>query len=313
MRGLGLYRANGALDMDRLQSFSDALNSRYGSYALEPVPGFANAGGSLRSRSLDAMSLTVLDVTHVISRRQKLPSHLHGLAFVMAPVRGAITVDQYNRTSRLLPGDVLLLSADEACTIAVENQSTVLAAELSRSAFDRFGGVSPQICARRLEAGGRAGGIVANLLSALAEDSEPYKPGDGELIQDMLASLVGRIAVEGCGDGRPHQRGALTTQMRTWVKANIHDPHLSPGSLAEQFGLSRRGIFRHFASIGTTPARWLWEIRLECADERLRRSTCSVSEIAYSVGFNDSGHFARLYKRRFGSPPTARQNKRQVY
>jgi AraC-like DNA-binding protein len=298
-----------SVSMEQLQTFSDALNQRYGSYTLQPVRDHGKAVGSLKDRSLDTVTICMVDVESVISRRQKLASHLQDHTFILAPLSGEMIVDQYDRISRLTPGNVLILDSLAGCSIAVEDRCSALTIELNRSAFDRFGGASREICARKLDVSKCAGGIYSSILGSVAANMDACLPQDGELIADLVVSLVGRVAREG-GAGEGSQRSAaILRQMRDWVRSNLNDPELSPERLAKQFGFSRRGVYRQFAALGTTPSKWLWDIRLECADERLQLLHGSVSEIAYSVGFNDSSHFSRLYKRRYGRPPTMRHKR----
>jgi len=294
---------------ERLQIFSDALNQRYGKYALEPISNSQQASGSFKKYSLDTLMIGQIDVEGILSRRPKLAAHMQDLTFIIAPLRGELVIDQYERTSRLTPGDVLILDSLSGCTIAVEDQCSSLSIEVNRAAFTRFGGVSRHICARRFEAGKRVGGLFANVMGTIANNLDVCDPRDGELISDLLVSLVCGVARDEVAGGRGDRNAARLAEMREWVRFNVNDPGLSPERLARAFGLSRRAIYRQFASIGTTPAKWMWDVRLECAEERLRREPASVSEIAFSVGFNDSGHFSRLYKRRYGLSPTLRHKR----
>jgi len=147
------------------------------------------------------------------------------------------------------------------------------------------------------------------MLGCIAGNIEGCQPEDGELIADLFVSLVGRIAHESRPDGRAGRDARMEHRMHEWARSVVGDPTLSPERLGKEFGLSRRGLYRRFELMGITPSRWLWNVRLECADERLRQTGASVSEVAYSVGFNDSGHFSRLYKRRFGMPPAMRRKR----
>jgi AraC-like DNA-binding protein len=54
-----------------------------------------------------------------------------------------------------------------------------------------------------------------------------------------------------------------------------------------------------------TPGRWLLERRLKCASRMLQTTDMSVTEIAFECGFEDSSHFSRAFKERYGRPPSA--------
>lgn len=68
-------------------------------------------------------------------------------------------------------------------------------------------------------------------------------------------------------------------------------------------GLSRSQFCRKFkAAMGTTPHRWLLELRLEEAKRQLLKN-CALSEIANDTGFADQAHFTRSFRTHTGTTP----------
>ena len=75
-------------------------------------------------------------------------------------------------------------------------------------------------------------------------------------------------------------------------------------SLALQFGLSRRVFERRFkAATGNTPLRYLQRLRVEAAKHLLEKGSRSLSEIAFSVGYEDTSFFRKLFKKHTGLLP----------
>jgi len=74
--------------------------------------------------------------------------------------------------------------------------------------------------------------------------------------------------------------------------------------VAEAQGVSRRRLDQIFVkAIGSTVASQIWELRLLRAAEALAEHSPrsrSITDIAYSLGFADSAHFARSFRKRFG-------------
>lgn len=54
----------------------------------------------------------------------------------------------------------------------------------------------------------------------------------------------------------------------------------------------------------TTPGKWLLEKRLDHAKNLLRTTSKSIGDIAFQSGFENSSHFSRVYKTRFGFSPS---------
>ena len=56
---------------------------------------------------------------------------------------------------------------------------------------------------------------------------------------------------------------------------------------------------------GMTPSSFVNDLRLRSAASLIRRSggKIRISELAYSVGFNDPKYFSTLFKKKFGVSP----------
>jgi AraC-like DNA-binding protein len=57
-------------------------------------------------------------------------------------------------------------------------------------------------------------------------------------------------------------------------------------------------------SYGTSPGKWLLERRLERSMSLLQGTRMSVTEILFECGFEDSSHFSKAFKEKFGKPPS---------
>ena len=73
-------------------------------------------------------------------------------------------------------------------------------------------------------------------------------------------------------------------------------------------------ISRIFKSeIGDTPIHYLINIRLERAKELLESGLAeSVQEVAAQVGYDDVYHFSKLFKKRYGFPPSQAKKRGEV-
>lgn len=56
-----------------------------------------------------------------------------------------------------------------------------------------------------------------------------------------------------------------------------------------------------------SPGKWLTQKRLEHAKRLLETSQKSVSDIAYSSGFENLSHFSRVFKQKYGTSPSNKQ------
>ncbi|MBX3194139.1 MAG: helix-turn-helix transcriptional regulator [Microbacteriaceae bacterium] len=88
--------------------------------------------------------------------------------------------------------------------------------------------------------------------------------------------------------------------------AHLHlADHLDREVLAEVAGCSASTAERQFRRhLGHSLQAWLRDTRLDTAARDLETSTRRVSEVARSVGFDDPFHFSRVFRARFGVPPS---------
>ncbi len=92
------------------------------------------------------------------------------------------------------------------------------------------------------------------------------------------------------------------------VDEHLSDPELSVDTVAERLGISKSYLFVVMNAANTTLGRFILERRLDrsrqlLADPATRFRT--ISEIAFSLGFQDLSHFSRRFTKRFGRSPRA--------
>ena len=89
------------------------------------------------------------------------------------------------------------------------------------------------------------------------------------------------------------------------MESHIAEP-LTLDELAEIPGISPRQLNRLFSDkLGRSTMAYYRELRLDKAQNLLRNSPLSLTEIALATGFANSSHFSRLYSHQYGAPPSA--------
>lgn len=83
----------------------------------------------------------------------------------------------------------------------------------------------------------------------------------------------------------------------------------SMNELAQLAGLSLSSFKRAFQNIyQDTPANYLRTKKMEKAIELLKQSDYSISEICFQIGFNDTSHFTKAFKKHTQQSPLAFRN-----
>ncbi|PKH24510.1 AraC family transcriptional regulator [Enterobacterales bacterium CwR94] len=94
-----------------------------------------------------------------------------------------------------------------------------------------------------------------------------------------------------------------------WIEAHLADG-ITLKQLAEQAGLSEFHFARMFRqSMNSAPHQYVMQRRMTRADEMIRHSPLSLTDIALACGFSSASHFSHRFKRHFGIAPSALRNR----
>ncbi len=125
------------------------------------------------------------------------------------------------------------------------------------------------------------------------------------VVERMLAAALHRSSelddVDCFRDTRMHMA-------RRYIIEHIANPALDAESVAAALHMSRRSLYALFKENGVTPNRMIQELRLDqvqlaITDPRQRRR--KLTDMAFDFGYTDYATFSRLFKQRFGRPPSS--------
>jgi AraC-like DNA-binding protein len=97
-------------------------------------------------------------------------------------------------------------------------------------------------------------------------------------------------------------------RIRAMVAESLVDPELSADMISARLGISKSYLFMIMNAANTTLGHFILEQRLERSREMLGDPTLrtrTISEIAFSTGFQELSHFSRRFTERFGRSPRA--------
>jgi DNA-binding response OmpR family regulator len=87
---------------------------------------------------------------------------------------------------------------------------------------------------------------------------------------------------------------------------NLVEPSFSTEDFSKAVGLSRMQLHRKIKALtGLTASEFIRSQRLKLAAQLLKTSDVNVSQIGYTVGFNDHSYFAKCFKEAYKCTPTA--------
>lgn len=105
-------------------------------------------------------------------------------------------------------------------------------------------------------------------------------------------------------DGQKRHSDNAIIKIQDWLEKHAYDP-LSIELLSEKFNMSPRNMARRFKkATGDSPSVYIQRLKIEGAKRFLEESRKSFDEITYTVGYEDSRSFSRLFKKHTGLTPT---------
>jgi AraC-like DNA-binding protein len=142
---------------------------------------------------------------------------------------------------------------------------------------------------------------IAQLLSYCCEEQQSMKPGYEASLESALRIFLIACARQATVDGvetmaADSSRWRLLEGLRLKLDREFASPHRL-ADLATEAAISKAHLCRRFKSYtGLTPFAYLAQCRIRAAMQELRNSNRKVLDIAFSVGFNDIGHFNRKFR-----------------
>lgn len=89
------------------------------------------------------------------------------------------------------------------------------------------------------------------------------------------------------------------------VENRLSDWKLNADELSRELGISRTQLYRKLRGLtGQTVHEFIRTIRIKRAAQLLEKQKMKISEIAYTVGFNDLNYFSRCFRKQFGKSPS---------
>jgi len=128
--------------------------------------------------------------------------------------------------------------------------------------------------------------------------------------KDLLLAMLAELA-ESLPPTLTEYRSLALMRVKETVERNVHDPDLTPATIATELKLSARYINQLLEAEGTSLSRYIWSRRLDRCAEQLKDPALrarGVSQIAMDNGFNDLSHFSKAFRIKFGVAPRDYRN-----
>lgn len=236
----------------------------------------------------------------------------HYLLQLLTP--DSLPVDFHDSAPGADVGDICIFDFSQTSQRQVEAGS-ILSIALPRQGLEKAIG-SRNLHGTVLKAHGSMTPLIASVLRGLCSLETPLPDMQAMAAQEAVVTLLSAALK---GDVRSGVVGAsplgagLRQRIVEFITHNVHLLELSPDFLCRRFKVSRAHLYRAFASDGGV-AKVLRDIRLDAAYRELTgaaRTSRSITEIAYSLGFSSGNQLLRSFRVRFGMTPSEARAREQ--
>ena len=222
---------------------------------------------------------------------------------------GASTFYHNGRESELETGDFVLCDTGLPHYFLTDAHSVTVMVRVPVEILRTYLPTPEQFCGRHL---GRAMGVTGAAAAMARELSSGFggemESGSEDRVARYLLEMISMSYTMGVE--RVEEGSAIAWRRRKdviqYIEDNLRDPDLSPSSISTGLKISPRYLRTVFAPGGEKMSAYILRRRLEeCARQMAKPAWAAhtLTEIAFSWGFNSAAHFTRTFHEKYGMPP----------
>ena len=225
--------------------------------------------------------------------------------FLLQLRSGRLRLQQYGRECCIEPGDCVLVDCKATYKLECLCTTRSVAMRFSHDWLRNWVPGPESLAAKPIRADGGWGTVLSAALATLDTDHFNDLALPPSVVAEQFAALLALAAGPEAHAFTPSEK--LLNRIRGTLRDRCNDPALTPTSVADTHGISKRYLHYLFAQKSTTFRNELIRMRLDTAHRLLsdkRYSALTVGEVAARCGFLEPSHFTRRFRKAYGAGPT---------
>lgn len=266
---------------------------------------------TLRKIEMGPMEMILMRCGSVSIRRnaEEITGRSKRMSTFILQVQGHSAFKHYGNQIMLDEGDITLCDNNTQYELRLDGANELIMFRVPMNMVKETIPSPDSLCGRRLASHeGLASTAAAMAIDLARKDdlslSSETRERAGRHLLDVLASSYAammdeRVSASAIMSGR-------FWKVKLFIEENLRDPELSPSLIARKLQLSDRYLRMIFAVSDESPSAYILRRRLEECARQLRDPrwrSHSITDIAFSWGFNSAPHFARSFRARFENSP----------
>jgi AraC family transcriptional activator of tynA and feaB len=300
------------LDPDaKISYWNDIVPSEFAPATVHRFAG-GQFDASLKVGMLGPVSLASIKITSACFERNenhiKARTERRRYGFLYQ-VSGSLVYSQTYRNVVVRPGDFLLRDVTVPHSIKVESSAEFITVRIPEPILRAYLPFVEQALCRSVAASNWFCRTAGAMLQSLWEELERGLAGRCAplVVSPLIGVLATAFSVAFSADvASSAGASARREQAIRLIEENLRDPELTLSRIAQGLEISPRYLSMLFSSERETVADYILRRRLEECACQMVNGACTgapITELAFSWGFNNASHFARVFKRHFGLAP----------
>lgn len=212
----------------------------------------------------------------------------------------------------LSAGDILIWDNTRPISFEVKEPLRKLSIILPLSRFKHWLPTSWYTIDKKIAKSSLSGRLLSAFMHNMSQTMFDRDDVNGDaLVEATVGLLIDALApARGEVDDQSLRR-AQTMRVYDIINQHVSDGDLTPRKIAALAKISVRYLHWLFEAEGTTVTRYIIQERLQRCRRELGNpamASRTITDIAFSWGFQNSAHFSRRFKQEFGSSPYSFRN-----
>jgi acetamidase/formamidase/AraC-like DNA-binding protein len=291
---------------DRLEAWRDVLSA----VGLQPSAGSAVQTGHATASRRSAEGVVLARLAAGSQAVSPLPRLADDMPIVLLPAEDGVTLKTPAGHQIISNGHLLLLPRKGDWSVAFQRDMRAVVLSVTSDAFHGRKVSKPVFDEVRVLASSGFAEIFSRTLESSARNLEALSDTEwaavAQGLADLLPTFMRQLVAPTTEAGGTATQAAILHRLCQTIERKLDDPDLTPARVAEAEGISERYMQKLFEGSGSSFTHYLRERRLQRTSAELSNPAeahHSISEIAFRNGFNDSAHFSRAFRHRFGLSP----------
>lgn len=268
--------------------------------------------GEIVLERLSNLSVSFVSGTtqEVFRRRRDIARSSDDYFLLSLQIENRGLVAQGGRVGHLRPSDFALYSSTDPYHLSLADDFRQLVLQVPRASLIQRLPNADLLTGRTVRGDRGVGALVSSSLLSFARNigsaGRATQPIMQDTVIDLMATGLASLEDSAFDLSQPEQNCLLRSE--AFIHANLGNPDLDRNAVAQAVGLSVRRLNEIYAREKTSIAAAIRNARLDriaqdLSDPRLQRR--SITQIAMNRGVGNLQHFSKIFRERFGVPPSA--------